>query len=314
MPKRKVTYRHYVAVVAVAGLTTMIVWASGAFSRAAPTPYNNQQLAQRLAVPAYINPADDPATWQQLVGSGAGTVGLVVANVDSGPGSAATAAWSGVLHNAHAAGMKVLGYVDTGYLGSPSTAASGGLPTRSGDSSMQAWLGQAEADVDLWYEYYGPDLDGIFFDEAPDQCGTTLAPTLYADGYAALDAYVKQAHPGALTALNPGQAVPRCFEDAADVLVTFEGSYGDYTAAASAANGAYQPLTWTPADPQKIWHIVYGVTGQDQMEQVMALSKSRNAGYVYVTDDLLPNPYDTLPPAPYWADEQVKSYPYGNPG
>jgi hypothetical protein len=50
------------------------------------------------------------------------------------------------------------------------------------------------------------------------------------------------------------------------------------------------------------------------MEQVMALSKSRNAGYVYVTDDLLPNPYDTLPPAPYWADEQVKSYPYGNPG
>jgi len=115
MPKRKVTYRHYVAVVAVAGLTTMIVWASGAFSRAAPTPYNNQQLAQRLAVPAYINPADDPATWQQLVGSGAGTVGLVVANVDSGPGSAATAAWSGVLHNAHAAGMKVLGYVDTGY-------------------------------------------------------------------------------------------------------------------------------------------------------------------------------------------------------
>jgi len=210
--------------------------------------------------------------------------------------------------------MKVLGYVDTGYLGSPSTAASGGLPTRSGDSSMQAWLGQAEADVDLWYEYYGPDLDGIFFDEAPDQCGTTLAPTLYADGYAALDAYVKQAHPGALTALNPGQAVPRCFEDAADVLVTLRGQLRRLHRSGFGGERRLPAPHVDAGGPQKIWHIVYGVTGQDQMEQVMALSKSRNAGYVYVTDDLLPNPYDTLPPAPYWADEQVKSYPYGNPG
>jgi len=47
------------------------------------------------------------------------------------------------------------------------------------------------------------------------------------------------------------------------------------------------------------------------MEQVMALSKSRNAGYVYVTDDVAPNPYDTIPAAAYWADEQDESHPLG---
>ena len=102
--------------------------------------------------------------------------------------------------------------------------------------------------------------------------------------------------------LNPGTNVPQCYENAADVIVTFEGSYQSYIDDPAAPN-PYTPLTWTPTDPMKIWHIVYGAPDTASMEQAVALSKTRDAGYVYVTDDVLANPYDTLPPADYWAAE-----------
>lgn len=39
------------------------------------------------------------------------------------------------------------------------------------------------------------------------------------------------------------------------------------------------------------------------MQQAMALSKVRRAGWVYVTPDDLPNPWDTLPSEAYWTAE-----------
>ena len=102
--------------------------------------------------------------------------------------------------------------------------------------------------------------------------------------------------------LNPGIGVPQCYENAADVIVTFEGSYASYVGDPTAAN-PYTPLTWTTTDPMKIWHIVYGAPDAATMAQATALSKTRGAGYIYVTDDVLANPYDTLPPPDYWAAE-----------
>ena len=90
--------------------------------------------------------------------------------------------------------------------------------------------------------------------------------------------------------------MPSCYEDAADTIVTFEGSYSTYTS-------SYTDLSWDPVDPHKIWHLIYGASTEADMENAISLSKSRDAGYVYVTDDTLPNPYDTLPSS-YWSDEQ----------
>jgi len=39
------------------------------------------------------------------------------------------------------------------------------------------------------------------------------------------------------------------------------------------------------------------------MTQAIAWSKQRHAGWVYVTNDNLPNPWDTLPSDPYWSNE-----------
>ncbi len=110
--------------------------------------------------------------------------------------------------------------------------------------------------------------------------------------------------PARVTVLNPGMPVPQCYSRAADVLVTFEGSYANYTGAPDRQGRDYEPLGWTPEEPSQIWHIVYGATSSEEMEHAMALSNQRRAGYVYVTDGSLPNPFGALPPADYWTAEQ----------
>lgn len=274
----------------------------------AQSPLGGQDLRQHLAVPAYMDPSADAGGWSQLSGAQSGTVGIVVANVDNGPDSAAVPAWASEIDQLHASGAKVLGYVDTGYLGSVVTDRPDGLPTRAGHPGIDSWIPQIEADVNAWYQFYGSDIDGIFFDEGTDTCGPSPQSDRYAAEYELLTRYVKEMHPGAMTALNPGTAVPRCYENSADVLVTFEGSYGDYTGAPDSPTDAYQPLSWSPVDPDKIWNIVYGTATESEMEKVIALSKSRNVGYVYVTNGVPANPYDTVP-SPYWSKEQALTSP-----
>jgi hypothetical protein len=76
-----------------------------------------------------------------------------------------------------------------------------------------------------------------------------------------------------------------------DTLLTFELDYTAYTT-------SYTPNDWTPNDPRKLWHIVYNVP-EDAIGEVMKLSKERGAGFVQLTSDVLPNPYDNLPDDSY---------------
>jgi hypothetical protein len=289
--------------VGVACIVIVQLWPSGA-TTAPPSPGKTSAQAQRLAVPAYIDPVTDRAAWTELAGGRGGSVAIVVANVDNGPGSAPVPDWATVIGQTHRAGSTVLGYVDTGYLGSPTGSRSTGLATRTGASGLRAWLSQAESDIDAWYQFYGSDIGGIFLDETTDACGPTTTSTEYADEYRALSAYVKLTHPDALTVLNPGTAVGQCYRGAADVLVTFEGSYADYTSSDPSSDSSYHPLDWTPAAPDQIWHIVYGAASIGELRRAVTLSKSRAAGYVYVTSAGAPNPFDQLPSASYWSEEQ----------
>ncbi|KAE8332768.1 fibronectin type III domain protein [Aspergillus sergii] len=78
----------------------------------------------------------------------------------------------------------------------------------------------------------------------------------YVDLYKYINDYTKRTHPGAYTVLNPGSPMASCFEDTMDTLLTFELSYE---------------------------------------AEVTKLAKERGAGFLQLTDDTLPNPYDTLP-------------------
>lgn len=219
---------------------------------------------QRIAVPSYFYPG---ALWGRLIVA-APTVGLAIINPDSGPGAVPNADYVAQVAKARAAGITVLGYVYTGY----------------GNRAQSAVL----ADIGRYYSWYG--VDGVFLDEASTDC----ARLPY---YRALHADIKSRGGAAKVVLNPGTQTNECYMAAADILLTFENTYAVY-------NSGYSAPAWVrnyPAD--RFWHLVYATGNAAQMQRAISLSKSRNAGWVYVTPDKLPNPWDTLPAQSYWSAE-----------
>ena len=221
------------------------------------------QTMQTIAVPAYFYPGP---LWTQLQAA-APAVGLVVANPNSGPGVAADPNYAAAIAQSQTHGQRVIGYVHTSY----------------GQRSQSDVL----AEVDRYFAWYR--VDGIFFDEASANC----ARQPY---YAALRHAVRAHSAAALTVLNPGTQTAECYMAAADVIVTFEDTYAAYT-------HSYTAPRWVNSyAPERFWHIVHSTATTQQMQNAVRLSQQRRAGRIYVTNDVLPNPYDTLPAA-YWSAE-----------
>lgn len=268
-------------------------------------------IAQKVAVPAYFHPLDPLDPWDRLAAS-TSAVGLAVANVLNGPSYPESPDYASVIQATHNAGIKVIGYVDTGYMGTT------GLTTRSGSTSAEAWRVQIQQDINRWYEYYGNDgLDGIFLDQMTNVCGASNANANY---YNSITEFVKFNHLGHIVAANPGIAVPQCYQNSADILLTFEGTLDCYDSANEASEGdgnvcpeaiRYQSPGWDPVDPKKFWHLVYSATSGD-INTAISLSKARKAGYIYVTSDGGANPWDELPVTAYWSSLQTAAAPGGS--
>ncbi|MBN9140621.1 MAG: fibronectin type III domain-containing protein [Micrococcales bacterium] len=272
--------------------TTAVALVSAALT-ATPAVATTPDLGQKVAVPAYIPPSDT-TSWASLTSAHA-QLDFIVVNVANGPDSAVNATWKTIIDTAHAAGTKVLGYIDSGYFGASVPART----TVLGDTDATSWLVQAQQDADRWYQFYGSSIDGIFVDDGLNTCGPTTGSNAYVDLYEQLDDYIHGNHPGSLTVVNPGITVPECYEDTADIIVSFEGSYADYVNPSPERATAQWQLD---GDPNKFWHIVYDVP-EAQIAAVTAASKSNNAGYLYLTPDVLANPYDTAPTGSYWTSE-----------
>ncbi len=203
--------------------------------------------------------------WTQMEDA-APQVGLAIINPDSGPGAASDPAYAAQVTSAQGAGIAVLGYVHTSY-GARASAA-------------------VEAEIDSYYAWY--PVDGIFLDEAATDCGTEPY-------YASLTAYVKSKGGAGTVALNPGTTTSECYMSAGDIIVTFESAYSDYL--------SWSPAGWESGYPaDRFWHLIHG-TSESHMPNAVILSQSRGVGWVYVTPDSLPNPWDTLPSGSYWTNE-----------
>ena len=48
------------------------------------------------------------------------------------------------------------------------------------------------------------------------------------------------------------------------------------------------------SNAKHIWHIVHSATLKEYAE-IVRLSRQRNAGWLMITDDIMPNPYDKKP-------------------
>src|SRR5689334_22388288 len=99
---------------------------------------------QHIAVPAYFAPSS--AYWTQLTQA---KVGVAIANPSNGPGTAFDQGYANAIQAAANAGVRVIGYVDTGYFGTT------GRTTRTGQTTTAAWTSQSEGDVATWYSLYG---------------------------------------------------------------------------------------------------------------------------------------------------------------
>ena len=241
--------------------------------------------AQSIAIPSYFYPDSGGAgsLWDRT-DDGAPAVSLAVINPASGPGETRDPAYAAQVQKSQAAGITVLGYVSTGYANTSTTN-----PGRTVEA--------VKADIDKFYEWYG--VDGIFLDEATTDCQYADSQNSY---YNQLYQHVEdRGGEAAVVAINPGIQTNECYMAVSDIVVNFEGSHEKYVSSYSAPD-------WVKNyEPNRFWHLVYDSPDAATMKQDVATSKGRNAGLIYVTPDNLPNPWDTLPPAPYFEAEKQQA-------
>lgn len=232
------------------------------FLVAAKAPPAKAVLCQKMFIPAYFYPG---SLWTQAI-SGAPIVNVMIMNPASGPGSSQNPDYVTVVNNAKAAGIKVIGYVHTSYASRP--------------------LSEVISEIDLYNQWY--NVSGIFLDEVSSGAGSLPY-------YQNVTGYIRSLIPNAFVALNPGTVPDQGYITLGDTTVIFEGSYNTYK--------TWSVPSWVFNYPaSKFTHLVYATSSSKYMKDaILTKSKNRNAGYVYVTNDVLPNPWDTLPS--YWSTE-----------
>ncbi len=229
-----------------------------------------------VLVPAYFYPAGQGQTYWNQLDAAAASIGVnAIMNPASGPGVAPDPNYVAAVNNLRAAGGNVLGY----------------LPTTFGNRPAAAVLADI-ASYSAWY-----NVNGIFLDEMSNDA--SAAHLAYS---ASIYSAVKAAHPTWTVVGNPGTATDEAYFSyaggpAADVLVVFENTASAYA--------TYTPSAWNASYPSsKFAHIIHTEPTATGMLGDIDLALARNAGMVFVTDDSLPNPYDTLPS--YWEAEVAK--------
>ena len=221
-----------------------------------------------LGVPAYVYPGDPELAALQGLSPPPGIVILNPGNGDAAFGPS----WQAQARRLRAQGITVLGYVH-------SDGASRSLADV--ETSIRNYLRPATG---------SDQVSGIFLDEMSSGC----AAEPY---YAQLYAYIRGLQRGAFVADNPGAPVNACFlqpgHRVASTFVTFEHDAGTYRTSFQGnvqnANGTFSAGRQYPAG--LFWHLIYDAPGS-QLGGLVSLARSRHAGYVYITDGSLPNPWD----------------------
>jgi len=210
-----------------------------------------------MAVPAYFDPPS--AAWDRLI-AGAPSIGMIVFNPESGPGSGTDQAYTQVIAQGQAAGIRMLGYVATSYGARPEA--------------------DIIADINRYYDYYTPS--GIYFAEGPMDSDCTAMEAMY---HRISDA-VKARDPRAYLAI--GTRYCPTYIVFFDLMVQFARNWNEYQT-------DYMPPPWMPANsPERFCHFVHSVPASDA-SAALSRALSNGAGWVFVTDQTDPNPWSVLP-------------------
>ena len=148
----------------------------------------------------------------------------------------------------------------------------GYIYTNSGNRDIN----EVKADIDKWLSFY--NIKGFFVDES----AIDTANLAY---YQELSDYIKSKG-NYYIVLNPGTMPDEGYFDIADNIIVFEDSVDKLDSEVCNSNIYKSSI------------IVYDAN-ETQMNNIIKTYKCKN---IYVTDDNLPNPYDTLPT---YFDEEI---------
>jgi hypothetical protein len=209
----------------------------------------------RMVVPAYWEP---DAQWDKIIAD-APTVGMIIFNPQSGPGTATDPAYTTALAKAQAAGIIVLGYVSTQY-----------------GARAQADI---EADVNGYYSLYTPS--GIYFAEGPTETGCDSLQAEYSQLTALARSHDSKAYVAIGTRFCP------TYITFSDLIVEFAETWSSYQ--------SFVTPSWMPGNSaSRFIHFVSEVP-PDQASHALSMAIGFGAGWVFATDGTLPNPWGALP-------------------
>jgi hypothetical protein len=232
-----------------------------------PRPARDARLS--VLVPAYFYPAGHRLKdWARLAEAAHSIPLDVILNPASGPGKRRDPNYVAVVARLRRSGARILAYVDSSYGRRP--------------------LADVEEDLRTYLRFY--KLDGFFIDQ--------MANTPEAiDYYRSIRRLIQRIDRRLAVVGNPGTpyTLPE-YLDAADTLVTFEGSERTF-----AALDPRVVAPWIAGDsPGRFAAIIYDVTTASAGREALARAQQVGSGSVYITDQKLPNPYLGLPP--YWSE------------
>ena len=221
---------------------------------------------QSVILAAYSYPFVDSDYWKTVIREGGEKIPYVVINPNNGPGNKVDSNYVRQLEENVKVGIKNIAYIRTNY--------------------QKRSLKSVLADIDKYYKLYGENrLSGFFFDEVgvEEKNQPAYMKTIYE--------YVKNKSKDNLVIANPGRQITDNLAPYADIFVTSEISADEYINRFTNPESEFEN---DGCNSSHIWHIVYAAK-PEQYEEIIKLSKKRNAGWLMITDDVQPNPYDKLP-------------------
>lgn len=132
-------------------------------------------------------------------------------------------------------------------------------------------IGNVLAEIDEYYLRW-PGIDGIFCDEMNNS--GEIENVAY---YRQIFDHVKAKGGKALVIQNPGTGFPLSLRRVANVFLSFEGRSSAYAAHKAEFPG------FRPSQRVSFWHAVYDCPAE-AMPAIIASSRAKGAGYIYVTD------------------------------
>jgi hypothetical protein len=218
---------------------------------------------QHTFVPAFFYGS---GIWQQAASTKPVPSYMILDISGTGAGTGPVAHFQTVVKQEQAAGVTILGYSSTDWGQRP--------------------LSQIEADVRHYKAWYG--VTDVFLDEVRGI--SSQLPY-----YRKLARYVRNVNQGSSIWINPGDYPDQGYMAVSNVVMAFEGPYASY-------HNVDVPSWALAYNPDRFANTIYATSGSE-VTNALNLSRSRNAGYVYVTDGTGGNPYNALPS--YWSSEDA---------